>query len=336
VSAPENPSTTGLYARWNRFWHGEGNTLSLGIFRALFAACLIWEIPVTRAKSLFGIEGGFHFPYVPFIAPLPAPLYHAFHDWQYPFAILLLLGIFPRIASAALVVLQGYVFFSDQLNFRNHPYFFLLILLFFVFLPSGQSFSIQSLWTSLRRSREKVAATVGMIATLTVQQLIKFQISVVYFYAAVHKMTGQYLGGFVLSDQMAKMMFRGRSGRMLEDLLSPTTLESFKAAVADPGFWVIPAWITVILEVTLPFVLWIPRWRVAGMIFGIGFHVAIAYVMHIDIFSAAMIASYLLFLDPETVPGVWVKWRDRIFGSTVAAGRVKPQGRKAVPKGAGT
>lgn len=316
MSDPNTAAATGVVDRWNRFWHGEGNTLSLGIFRALFAACLIWEIPVTRAKSLFGIEGGFHFPYVPFITPLPAPLYHAIHDWQYPFAIMLLLGVFPRIAGAALLILQGYVFFSDQLNFRNHPYFFLLILLFFVVFPSGQSFSIQSLWNRLRRSREKVAAAVGAIAPLTAQQLIKFQISVVYFYAAVHKMTEQYLGGFVLSDQMSRMMFRGRSGRMLADLLSPATLESFKTTVADPGFWVIPAWTTVILEVTLPFVLWIPRWRVAGMIFGIGFHISIAYVMNIDIFSAAMIASYLLFLDPETVPRVWLRARTRLAGRT--------------------
>lgn len=298
---------------WNRFWYAEGNTLSLGIFRALFAICLIWEIPVTRAKSLFAIEGGFHYPYVPFVKPLPLEMYHALHDWQYPFAILLMLGILPRVSAGVLLALQSYIFFADQINFRNHPYFFMLLLAFLIFSPAGQSFSVPALVRRLRGKVRDAATRVGTIAPLTIQRLIQFQVSVVYFYAAIHKMTEQYFGGHILADQMNRALFSGRSGRFLAGFLSQEQFVSLREMVADPGFWVIPAWTTVILEVALPFVLWIPRLRIAGMLFGIPFHLAIAYVMQIDIFSAAMISSYLLFLDPDTVPRLWLRLRDRFL-----------------------
>ena len=109
---------------WNRFWHTEGNTLSLGIFRFLFGLSVLAEIEVTRAKSPFAIAGGFHYPYLSFIKPVPGSIYQGIHNLEYPFAALLALGVLPRVSAGVLFGLQGYIFFSDRLNFRNHPYFF--------------------------------------------------------------------------------------------------------------------------------------------------------------------------------------------------------------------
>ncbi len=289
-----------LVESWNRFWFAEGNTFSLGVFRVLFALCLLWEIPVTRAKSVSGIEGGFHLPYFPFINPLPAETYHTFHEWQYFFAILLLLGLIPRIASGALFLLQGYVFFTDQLHFRNHPYLFLLVLLILVFAPSGESLSAKSFFRWMQQGEARVGAIVGSIAPLTAQRLIQVQVSIVYFYAALHKLTPEYLSGQVLADQMADNTY-GLS--------------------SDPSFWLIPAVATVLLELGLAFVLWIPRWRGIAMLIAIPFHLTIAVLMDIGIFSAAMIATFVLFLDPDTLPRLVARMRDR----SKANGR---QGRK--------
>ena len=50
------------------------------------------------------------------------------HIAEIPLIILMGLGLFTRGAIGGLLVLQSYIFFADQLNFRNHPYFFLLVL----------------------------------------------------------------------------------------------------------------------------------------------------------------------------------------------------------------
>jgi len=84
------------------------------------------ELPITRTLSVFAIDGGFHLPYVPFIGRITPETYALIHNLEIPFIVLLGLGILPRLSAGALLGLQGYVFFSDQLNFRNHPYFFSL------------------------------------------------------------------------------------------------------------------------------------------------------------------------------------------------------------------
>ena len=316
-------SSGGPIGRWNRFWYAEGNPLSLGVFRALFAVCLAFELPVTRSVSVFAIRGGFHLPYLTILAPLPPEIYQLMHALQYPFIALLGLGILPRVSSGVLLGLQGYIFFVDQLNFRNHPYFFLLLLLLLMFAPSGKAFSIPALFRGLVKGGRGAPAPSGATAPLTMQRLIQAQVSIVYFYAALHKMTGEFLGGHVLADLIGGSVSSGRLGHLLAGWLSPAALEGFRALVAHPEFWVLSAWITVILEVTLPFALWFPRWRIAAMAFGIPFHLAIGYTMRIEIFSAAMISSYVLFLDPATLPGVWQRVRARFAGPPPTARSAK-------------
>lgn len=289
------------------------------MFRALFAVCLAFELPITRAQSVFAIRGdGFHLPYLPFPAPLPLELYQFIHEVQYPFIVLLGLGILPRVCAGALLGLQGYVFFADQLNFRNHPYFFLLLLLLLSFAPSGKAFSIPALFRGIIKGGRDAGTEGAPGEPLTVQRLIQMQVAIVYFYAALHKMSAQFLGGHVLAEVIGGAAARGRLGNLLAGWLSPAALEAFRVAAANPEFWVIAAWMTVILEVMLPVALWFPRWRVLAMAFGIPFHLAIGYTMKIEIFSAAMISSYLLFLDPLTLPRAWHRLRSRFGGPRAA------------------
>ena len=252
----------------------------------------------------FAIEGGFHFPYLSLIKPAPDFLYHGMHDLQYPFAGLLALGIFPRLSAGTLLGLQGYLFFADRLNFRNHPYFFLLLLLLLTLSRhAGTSFSIPALW---RRHRSQD----GPIAPLTIQRMIQVQVSIVYVFAALHKMTAWYLGGNVLAEVIDPSLLK-----ILHGAVSSGTLEAVRLAIENPRFWIAPAWITVLLELALPVALWIPRIRPAAMLFGIGFHLTIAFTMTIYVFSAAMISSYVLFLEPETLPRLVDRWRPRLFGT---------------------
>ena len=295
----------GLAERWNRFWYAEGSALSLGVFRALFAVCLALELPVTRSVSVFAIRGGFHLPYLSFMPLVTPDVYHLIHDLQYPFILLLGIGLLPRLSAAVLLVLQGYVYFADQLNFRNHPYLFLLFLLLLAFSPSGQAFSIPALARRTLGGLRGAGATASPVAPLTVQRLMQVQISIVYLYAAIHKMTAQFLGGWVLADVVGGALAKGPFGRHLAGVLSPDAFQAFAQAASRPGFWVPTSWATVILELLLPFALWSPRWRRAGMVFGIPFHLAIGYTMGIGVFSLAMISSYLLFLDPATLPNLW-------------------------------
>lgn len=317
--------------RWNRFWYAKGNTLNLGLFRVMFAGCLFWEVEIAKDRNLFAVEGGFHLPYLSFVPLLSPEVYAVFHDWQYPFIALLGVGVLTRSSCAALIFLQGYTYFADQLNFRNHAYLFLLILLLLLFSPCSESLSLSALIRRWKAPREGGPDNRVITQPLTIQRLLQLQVSIAYFYAALHKMVPEYLGGQVLANLMVKDLFSGRSRRYLTLLLSPGTVSDLQRLAQNPEAWIALSWITVGLELGLAFALWIPRARVVAIMVGIPFHLSIAFVMSIDTFSAAMIASYLLFLDPDTLPAYWGRFRQRFGLERQTARKTRTKHRRPRP-----
>jgi hypothetical protein len=298
-----SPLTRAAHA-WQRFWHPEGSTLGLGLFRIVFACVLFSEAPITEMKSLFAIEGGFHLPYAhvpPFIHPVSEGAYHLVELLQYPLIALLALGLFMRPAIAGLLALQGYVFFSDAMNFRNHPYFFQLVLLLLLFSPADESVSVKSLGRIRRDGRISADAVIGPARPLTFQRLIMVQICLVYFLAGLQKINHGFLAGWVLADELAATVARWgnwgfalRGGAMLQ----------LRDIVMAPSVIISAAIATLLIELVLPFTLWFPKTKTPSMIVGICFHIFIWYLMHIPQFSLAMIGGYLLFLDPATLPAL--------------------------------
>ncbi len=274
--------------------------MTLGVFRILFAYCLWDEVATTHARSTGAIEGGFHLPYFEWIPLMTVPTYDLVHLLQYPLILTLGIGLLSRTSCGALLVLQGWVFFADQLNYRNHPSFFLLVLLCLLLAPAADALSVHSL---VRRWRDHSAAGLwGRVQPLTFQRLIQVQLSLVYLWAALHKLNRAFLDGSVLAHHLGEDLFEGGSGRFLGSTLTPQAIEGWRAFMQEPSNLILAAWITVALELFLAGALWFPATRPVGIGLGTMFHLAIAWGMGIRVFSLAAIACYLLFLDPDTLP----------------------------------
>lgn len=295
-------------AIWDRFWHSSGSTLSLGLFRIVFAIALFLEVSITRGKSLFAVEGGFHLPYpfVPaFVHPISEQALHLLQFMQYPLILLLALGVLMRPAIVGLLALQGYVFFSDTLNFRNHPYFFLLVLLLLLFSPADESVSLKSVLRLVRTRRFSpfsIDPLIGPVRPLTFQRMIMVQVCLVYFLAGLQKINPGFLHGAVLAQEL------GTASRqwamLLTGLLGGETVSRLQTMLLSQEATVTAAMATLALEMALPFTLWFRNTRTPSLIVGILFHIAIAALLGIPTFSCAMVGSYLLFLEPETLPSL--------------------------------
>ena len=81
-----------------------------------------------------------------------------------------------------------------------------------------------------------------------------------------------------------------------------------------PGPFVVLGPAVVVIELALAGMLWFRRTRGVAIVVGTGFHLSIAFIMNIHVFSYAMIASYLLFLEPDTVPGALRRLVHRLPG----------------------
>jgi hypothetical protein len=314
---------------WDRVWHAEGSTLSLGLFRLLFAFSLFQEVRTTRAKSLFAIEGGFHLPYrfVPdLIGPVTEATFHLLHVLQYPLIVLLGVGLLMRPAIVGLLVLQGYVFFSDALNYRNHPYFFLLVLVMLLCSPADESVSIKSLLRGDRRRESTFDALTGPLRPMTFQRMIMVQFSLVYFLSGLQKLNPSFLDGRLLAYVLERTAHTWGAWPVLPGgLWEGAAAIQFHDLVLHPVVIMAASLVTVALEFVLPFTLWFPRTRSISIVVGIGFHLAILVTMGITVFSYAMMACYLLFLDPETLPRLASTYLRR----RPARGKIKPSPRPA-------
>jgi len=278
---------------WERFWYSEGPTLALGVFRVLFAVAMGVEVSTSFEVQRTAIVGGFHHPYVGFITPVSERAYALLHWLQYPACILLAVGLWPRTACAALLGLEGYLFLTDHLHFRNHVYLELLITGLLIVSPCDRSLAVGPLRAGARRPP---------VAPVTAQRLIQVQVCLMYFWAGINKFTASFLSGDVLASFLGgAQLGRGLSGAILDLALSPEARERVVAFTSDPSHMQPLAWGTVALELSLPFALWWRPARPLAILAGLVFHVAIGISMDILTFSLVCTASYLLFLEPETL-----------------------------------
>ena len=125
------------------------------------------------------------------------------------------------------------------------------------------------------------------------------QASVVYGFAALSKLNGDYL-----------------SGRALAPFVPVEASASIIGMRATAVLILLAAWIAIPLEALLAVWLWLPSRRVAAARLGIAMHlgmVAAMYRMRVDltVFALEMWALYLLFLGPAAVAVVQRALRNR-------------------------
>ena len=288
-------------AAWVDFWNATGSSFNLGLFRIFFAVCLFFEVDISYRKNSFAVEGGFHFPYVEFIQPVSDQLYGVIHQLQYPLILLLGLGLFTRLSVGTLFLLQGYIFFADRLNFRNHPYFFLLILFLLIFSHSDDALSLRSILRGWRERRPWIPQLLGSQKPLTIQRLIQIQVCIVYLWAAMHKLNGSYLSGLVLNYYIRADFLTGFAGKILQAIFPEAFLIWIFNFFVNPATLMSLSFLSLVVEIVLPFALWFRKTRPIALFVGIVFHIGLYFTLEISTFTLAMIASYLLFLDPETL-----------------------------------
>jgi hypothetical protein len=162
----------------------------------------------------------------------------------------------------------------------DHLYFMGEIAVLLCTTPCGNHFSID--WLI---SNRKPARALNMSGV----QLIRLQVGVMYFWTALNKLNERFLHGYVLEEAWITGM-RGSLGYMH----NPT----FSSAMGKLAVLV------VFLELTLAVTLLVPRWRKIGLCVGCVFHVTAALILPVWYFSAAMLISYVLFLDEDFFVGL--------------------------------
>ena len=93
-------------------------------------------------------------------------------------------------------------------------------------------------------------------------------------------------------------------------------------------------YLTLALELSLPFLLWNARTRRAAIVVGMGMHLAFDYPLRVGFFSWAVLLTYLSFVTPEEMAHGLGAARSRLAGPRgVAKGQVASQARIQTDQG---
>jgi uncharacterized membrane protein YphA (DoxX/SURF4 family) len=249
----------------------------------------IVRIPVGLAAIGFALEAWINIgrvlspqvvdmPYVAWYPRLSAATLPVFIGVWLCAALAFAVGLRTRLCGAILSLSMAYALFFDQQLYSNHLYLATLVVLLLTISRSGARFSLDARWSGGN----------DLILEWPIL-LLKIQISIVYFYAALAKANSQYLSGGMLAG-----------------------FWPFNTLATLPGGWsaaqILPALAvaSILTELFLAIALWIPRLRWLALLVGIGFHLMIIFTggarpgepdIAFAIFALVTVAPYALFFD---------------------------------------
>ena len=150
-----------------------------------------------------------------------------------------------------------------------------------VFLPLAHCYSLDA-WLARRRGRPY--ARVGIAWAL---RLVQLEMSAIYMSTAWEKLRGtDWPDGTAL-------YYVSR----LDDLFGHFPIPS--ALLESLTVLKLMTWSVLAIEVSLPFLLWIPRTRRLGLLLGVALHLGIEYSMSLFLFEWVMLLGLLAFARPE-------------------------------------
>lgn len=225
----------------------------------------------------------FHFTYWGFgwVPALPAPWMHTV------FAVLALLGLcmaaglFYRVTVGLLFVAFTYVQLVDVSNYLNHYYLVSLLLGLMLVVPAHRAFSVDA-W------RKPALRSDWLPSWCTL--LLRFQVGVVYVFAGLAKLTGDWL----LHAQPLSIWLSAR-----------TSLPVIGPMLDEPWVAYVAAWSGFLFDTTIVAFLLTRKLRPFAYVVVLGFHAATSALFPIGMFPVIMVTGALVFFEAS--------WPRRLF-----------------------
>lgn len=287
-------STEAQPSRFARlFARAEAPTATSGLvaFRVLFGLMTLWSalrFELNGWVDLFYGTPRFFFHYWGFeaVQPLAVEQMHVLFGVMIVSSILVTLGLAYRVAIVAYFLSFTYVELSDVTNYLNHYYLQSILAFVLCFLPLHRAGSLDAkLFPSIRVSSFPMWMT----------WLLRSQIALVYFFAAVAKATPDWL-------------YYGQPMQIWLHARTDTPLIGWLFDVQGVPF--LMGWAGFLYDLTIPLWLLHPRTRPIAYVAVIGFHSMTKLLFPIGMFPVIMTTATLVFFEPDWPERLVARLRD--------------------------
>lgn len=283
----------------NRLLFSKIDNSPLLIFRIFFgiliaAECLGAILTGWVRRTL--IEPKFTFTFIGFewLQPLPGNGMYIYFFIMGSLGILIALGYKYRFAIVAFTILWAGAYLMQKTSYNNHYYLLILISGIMAFLPANTNYSLDA-------KINPSIKTNGMYGY--VKWIIVLQLFIVYTYAAIAKMYGDWL-----NFGMIKVLMTPKADYyIIGDLLQQPWLHKIVAVFG------------ILFDLlVVPALLWKPTRKIA-FIFSIFFHLFNSIVFQIGIFPYLSLAFTVFFFEPEIIRKLFFKQKKPFLDNRVYA-----------------
>lgn len=263
---------------WRRFWFDfRIPATRLNLLRVCFFAVVAVDafLQISHAPRYGAGEFNVsHFMWLDSLVPVPSRGFVlTLFVLQSFLALRAMFGVATTTSVRLLTACFGYTYFVSQLDSYQHHYLIFLLLLIACFIPWEQA---------QRPDPDRPAAGLPSWA----MRLFLVQLSLLYLWAAVAKMSPHWLDGSTLHAQIHDGPIRDA----IEAVFG-------RASRGDPGGFAAAAKLVMLTELVLAVgILWRRAWPFVWVI-GVGFHAGVELAgFRIGLFSYFMIAIYVVFM----------------------------------------
>ena len=308
------------FQKFQQYFFQPVDAASLALFRILFG--LVTAFYVFTEQSPAAIHYKFILPQFFFPYPLFAILHLPFFTGNDIYKLFRMmgvcactigLGIFYRISLILFFFSFGYIFLLEKSYYNDYGYLILLITFLLFFMGAHRSASFDIFRQPKLNTRRVPWWNIF---------ILRAQISIVYFYSGLVKLSPDYLSGSVL-----RLMLAGK-----------TPYPFIGHFFQQDGVILFLTYFGLLFDLTIGFLLWYNRPRVWVFSIAILVHLMNKLFFGAGVFHYLMIAALVLFLKPEEVRQFFNKFRGifRFPLSTVAyeglaeAGERRNKGREKI------
>ncbi len=262
-------------------WQREvGETHALGVTRLAFGLLLFAQsLGAAETLAKQGYFGdSFHLPFLPEAWVASRALYTGIVATELLAAALVTVGYLARPALVVCASLGLYTILCDRLQYHHNRYALLCYAALLALTPCDHALS-------LGPERGRRGELWGM-------RLAALQVSIIYLASGGSKLLDDdWRGGLVLGDRFVRYGGMAIAKGVPEALVELSTRPWVASALAKAA---------IATELALAFALWGRRTRIVALYWGLLFHLTIQVTSNVELFTWTTLASYGLFVTPDT------------------------------------
>ena len=254
---------------------------ALIIFRIAFGCLLFYQFLYALLNGDIYrnfIQPPFTFNYIgfDFLQPLPGTGMYFYVGLMVLLAFMIIVGAWYRFAMTCFALLWTALYLMQKAGYNNHYYLIVLLCWIMVFLPANR-------YCSIDVKRKAVTATHHCSRYCLL--IFVAQLAIVYFFAAISKLTSDWFSGKFIAIQFSELSRRPLAGIIYGQ-------RWFQLIICYAGF--------LFDLLIVPLLLW-RKTRNYAFIFSCLFHLFNSFSFHIGTFPYLCIALTVFFFDPVKI-----------------------------------